>query len=66
LPLEPADQVGDLLRVGDVDVLMPAGDEHDDERPEQPLAPALGIRDIAEPTEIDLGQFARLALAMGR
>jgi hypothetical protein len=48
--------------MGGVDVLVAAGDEHDDERPEQTLAPALGIRHIAKSPEIDLGDLARLAL----
>jgi hypothetical protein len=47
-----------------VDVLVPAEDQHHDQRPEHPPALRHRIPYQAEPTEVDLGRLTRLGSAM--
>ncbi len=44
-----------------MNVLMAAGGQYDAQHPEKSLPPGLGIRDMAKPAKVDLGQIARLA-----
>lgn len=59
--LEAVDEIGNLLCRRDVDVLMTAVDERDDQRMDDAAPPRrLRIRHQAEPPEVDLGELARL------
>jgi len=56
---QPRDEVGDLLRHRRVDVLVPTIDERDEQGVDDAPRARHGVRDEAESSEVDLGQFAR-------
>lgn len=57
--LETADQVFQTLRWTDVDVLVAAVDQRDDESVVNSGLPASGVVDQTESTEVDFGDFTR-------
>ena len=60
--LKTRDQVRDLLDGRDVDVLVAAVNESDDQRVVNAPAPGFRIPHQAQPPEVDLGEFARCRL----
>ncbi len=56
---EPVDQMRELLRVRDVDVLVPAARQRNYECPGDTPPTAGGVRHSSQPAEVDLGELAR-------
>lgn len=60
--LQTVDDVGKLLGEGDLDVLVAAVDQNNQEGPGQPAVAGLGVRNQTQPAEVQFGQLPRFAL----